>query len=587
MNKDIENLIANKQFRDAKTIILEELKNNENDLELLKNLGLCQVNLEDYPNAQKTFAQIIEQKSDDATAYFYSAFLNEKLKNKELAIVHYQKVIELREHYIDAYKNLASLYIQEKMNEEADKLLQKLYEFTKKENTDCTIPFLYANTQVLLNNTDKAIELLQEALTLNDKHIQSLNTLGCLYMAQSKYDESFELYQKSLNIDDKNATTHFNIGTWYMIKQDFKKAKEHFALACKYQETVQHLAQLGLAQMKDLDFPNACATYQKLCTLLPVSLTFKFNYALCLYETKQYTQAISILLPIVQQNPKSAVMAHKLALCFRELGQIKNSALIFERILKLGKIPAEIYLDYANLLLLDNDTQHAEKILKKLLQINPKLAQAHKDLGVIYLLQRLFEEAKECFDKAIELAPQNPYIVFEYANYYQAISEFSEAEKYYEKANKLLPNQENICLMFGLNQIKLNKLEKAKEFLAQVLAINPQSLVALTNLAQISFANQNFELAKEYLTDAYTIEANTNVTNLLAMTYMELNDYHNAKVLLNRLNNEIPNNTNILTTLAKAEMLDNNPQMAKSYLEQAIAIFPELEEAQELLQKLS
>ena len=67
---------------------------------------------------------------------------------------------------------------------------------------------------------------------------------------------------------------------------------------------------------------------------------------------------------------------------------------------------------------------------------------------------------------------------------------------------------------------------------------------------------------------------------------MELNDYHNAKVLLNKLNQEIPNNTTILTTLAKAEILDNNPEMAKGYLQQALAIFPEHEEAKELLSNL-
>ena len=67
--------------------------------------------------------------------------------------------------------------------------------------------------------------------------------------------------------------------------------------------------------------------------------------------------------------------------------------------------------------------------------------------------------------------------------------------------------------MFGLNQIKLNKLERAKEFLAQVLAINPQSQVALTNLAQISFANQDFELAKEYVDTHLNMKAPLIIVN--------------------------------------------------------------------------
>ena len=42
----------------------------------------------------------------------------------------------------------------------------------------------------------------------------------------------------------------------------------------------------------------------------------------------------------------------------------------------------------------------------------------------------------------------------------------------------------------------------------------------------------------------------------------------------------------ILTTLAKAEMLDDNADMAKNYLEQVLAIFPESIEAQELMSGL-
>ena len=68
--------------------------------------------------------------------------------------------------------------------------------------------------------------------------------------------------------------------------------------------------------------------------------------------------AISLLLPVVQQNPKSAVMAHRLALCFQALGQLRNASAIYERILKLGKIPHEIYFDYVRLLILDKDFQN-------------------------------------------------------------------------------------------------------------------------------------------------------------------------------------------------------------------------------------
>ena len=164
-----------------------------------------------------------------------------------------------------------------------------------------------------------------------------------------------------------------------------------------------------------------------------------------------------------------------------------------------------------------------------------------------------------------------------WADYAEAKTEFSKA---IDKGSVSAMN--NLANVYST----LKRYDAASAQYQKVLKINPKSHVALYNISQIAYTGKNFELAKEYLTDAYAINADIETTNLLALTYMELNDYHNAKVLLNKLNNEIPNNTGILTTLAKAEMLDNNADMAKNYLEQVLAIFPESIEAQELMSGL-
>ena len=584
---EIEDLIANKDFSTAKNIIEERLKNNENDINLLKNLGLCLVNLEDKKNALAVFLKILDLNQDDATSYFYAASLYKEMSDTDKAIEYYKKVIELRENYLDAYKNLASIYISKKRVKEADDIIAKAYSILDKDSEDYLIPYLYANTQILMQNTDNAEKLLQEALNINPKHVQSLNTLGCLLMSKNDFDKALEYYQKSLEIEPDNPVTHYNLATFYLVKQDFNKAKKHFKITYNAMPTKQHLSQLALAQFKDNDFNAAAISYQKLCTKNPHSLTFRYNYAVCLYQQKSYKQAISLLLPIAQQNPKSAKIAHQLALCFEAIGQIRNAALIYEKIIKIGKIPPEIYLDYANLLIIDNDNQKAESVLKKLIQINPNHALAHKDLGVLYLIERLFSEAQEEFETAFKLEPENPTIIFEYANYFQAISEFTKADELYSKAVKLMPHNPNILLMYGLNRMKVNDFEQAKLYLQRVLAYQPKNHTALFNLGQICYIEKNFETAKEFLTDAYLINNDIETTNLYALTYMELNDIHNAKILFNRLNHEIPNNPAILTKLAKAEILDNNPEMAKKYLEQAVAIFPEMEEANEILKNLT
>ena len=57
----------------------------KNDVEVLKNLGLCQINLGEFDSAKNTFEKVVKLKDNDATSWFYLANSAEKTTDIALA----------------------------------------------------------------------------------------------------------------------------------------------------------------------------------------------------------------------------------------------------------------------------------------------------------------------------------------------------------------------------------------------------------------------------------------------------------------------------------------------------------------------
>ena len=75
------NLISEKDFENAKPILQELLKNGENDLEIQKNLGLVNVNLNLMDEARENFENVIAQNPEDATSHYYLGIIYDAKNN--------------------------------------------------------------------------------------------------------------------------------------------------------------------------------------------------------------------------------------------------------------------------------------------------------------------------------------------------------------------------------------------------------------------------------------------------------------------------------------------------------------------------
>ncbi len=319
----------------------------------------------------------------------------------------------------------------------------------------------------------------------------------------------------------------------------------------------------------------------------PEKENYKFNLISCYEAMGEIQTAISMLEKIVYLNQKFILPAQKLASLYIKTNQLSKAKEIYDNILLKNKPSAETLHQYAILSSSLCDTDTAEKILKKVIKMNPNIAKAHKDLGIIFLNKRLFDYAEDEFKTAMKLMPNDFEIIFEYGNFLYSVSKNTEAERYYREALDLEPENVLALTFMALNKLILNQLDAAKDYIMKALKINPNHEYIQFCAGRILFARKEFDEAKHYLIHAVEQNPDIETQNTLALTYYELGEYASAINIFKNLLAKKKDNISLLMSLARCyEGLKDNDK-ALEYLDKVVTIFPEDEEAHEMIRRIS
>ena len=199
----------------------------------------------------------------------------------------------------------------------------------------------------------------------------------------------------------------------------------------------------------------------------------------------------------------------------------------------------------------------------------------------------MFDYAKDEFEQAYQCDPNNYSVVLEYANYLHSTSDFKKADEFYQKAVELDPENPNGLAFSALNKTHLEQIKEAKEQINKAMEKCSDSAFLLFIAGRIYYLDKDYDCAKMYLVKAFELEKLPDVQNLLGLCYMELGNYEQAKSIFNNLLEKAPMNVNVLLNLAHCcDKLGQNDE-ALQFAEKITDTFPECEEAQELIRKLS
>ncbi len=581
--EEINDLISADKFDDAKAAIIEIINNEPNNFEYKKLLGLCNINLNRYLEAKVNFEDVVKYNPEDATSWYYLGSCYDELEDYSASEAAFKKVLELRPDYAEGYKSLAMVYMKQN---KFPKLLECAQKGAEIEPEEYIFPYLTGTAYMAQKEFDNAILFLQQARRFSNNNPQVINSLGTCYLTMGHNDKALEVYLEALNVNPEDALANYNVGSVYQILNQHEKACEYFEKACTIEESESFLVAWALSLMKIPKPDEAIEIYKKLALAHPEKTNYRYNMVLCYEAKRDFETAIKLLEGIVMVNPQFIMPAQKLAALYIETGELRKAKDIYDKIILKNKVNAEVFYQYAILSTQLCDTDTAEKILKKVIKMNPNAAKAHKDLGVIYLGKRLFDWAEDEFNTAISLAPNDLDIVFEYANYLYSIADYQKADEYYKKAMNIDAN--SIVKTFtALNKLALNDLEAAKTLILDALHTAGDHEYILFVAGRVFFALKDYDCAKNYLIKALELKVNDDTMNLLGLTYFELGEYESANNIFLNLLNKNPKNTILLLNSAKCYEKLNSQDDALAQAEKLLDIFPDCEDALELIRRVS
>ncbi len=583
---DAQDLINNDDFVKARELLKQLIEQDKKNIDAYKNLGLCEVNLDNPPGAIEAFSSAVELDKTDATSLFYLAGCYNRTGEKELAVEKFEQVLKLRPDYLDVYKNLAMIYIEFGQIDDAIQILNKAKD-NPAISLDHSLYYILATSYMLKKDYQNAIKNLEFALEINPFHLPIMNSLSSCYMNVGDYKKALEILKEAYEIDDSNSLTAYNLGICHQVLKDYKQALFYFKISYQLEPSITMLSSLANCALKAGEYAFASTLYQNLVAAYPNNADYRFSYIETLEMTGQDSEALENINLLLALDEKNVVLTKKKGTLLRKLGKFNESVDVFNILLNRGKIDVEVYynlaFDYVEL----QDYDNAKEMFKKCIMLEPENPYAHKDLGVLYLKMNCYDWAVEEMIDAINLKDDVAEFHYSLGVAYMMLSNINDAKKSLLKAVELEPDEPDSLAYLGYIYIVEKDYEKAHEILKKALSISPDNFLAKTHIAKLYFLQRNYDVAKQFLLDVVEKVHDDETLNMLGVCYLENQEYEEAMGIFFNLSRKYSNNHMLLTNLAKCELKCGKKKEALEHIRQALFIYDDYKDALELLEEIS
>lgn len=579
-------LINNEDFIGAQKELKEILSTDCGNLEAIKNLALCEVNLDNPIEAIALFKKAIEIDENDATSYFYLANCLSRVGQKEEAIKNFERVLELRPNYLDAYKSLAMIYVEFNQLDSALELLEGVLENNEIEK-DYSIYYILATCNMLKKDNINAIKYLELALEMDGEHLSIMNSLSSCYMNIGEFEKAKNVLERAFALDENNVLTTYNLGILNQALENYPQALKYFQISYQLEPSTTMLSSLANCASKCGEYAMAAVMYKNLVMLYPNNTDYRYAYIEALEYTQQHKEALDNVNTLLSFDEKNVDLIKKKGALLRKLNFCEESIEVLTQLLNRGKIDVELYYNLAYNYVQIGDYDNAKEMFKKCIVLEPNNPYAHKDLGVLYLKMNCYEWAVDEMLEAIKLEDNVAEFYYSLGVSYLMLSNIEEAKKALLKAVELDSNDPDALAFLGYTYLLEHDYQKSSQTLQKALEIAPDNFLAKSHSAKYYFYMKKYEVAKEFLVDIIEQVQDDETVNMLGICHLELKEYDKALGLFFKLLKYYPKNHILLTNLARCEYETGKIEEAKEHVRQALLVFDDYQEALNLLEEIN
>ena len=187
------------KIKEAQKIYLKLVKKTEKKHNLFFLLATTYLQTEDYEKAINFFNKSIDIKSNFADAYNNRGIALYKLKMYHESIEDFNRAIELKDNYFDAHLNKG---ISLRNLKKYDEAIQSYQNCIKLKSHDAKIYNNLANVFVELGNYDKALKSFNKAIHLNKEYAEAYFGRGKLFSINKHPKLAIKDFENTIKIKD-------------------------------------------------------------------------------------------------------------------------------------------------------------------------------------------------------------------------------------------------------------------------------------------------------------------------------------------------------------------------------------------------
>jgi tetratricopeptide (TPR) repeat protein len=433
-----------------------------------------------------------------------------------------------------------------------------------------------------------AQKILAQESTNFDALFESANlslATGQAVAAVSQFEHLQALYERVPQVEYRLALAYLQNHSSAKAVGSLKKA---ISLDPDFDEAILLLADL---QIKEGNLTAAIAALTQLVAQRPQNAQAHLLLARAYLSDKNDDRALAVYHRMIELFPRNPQIPVLIGMVLAKQDQRADARKAFSRSLEISPdyLPASEQL--VDLDLLEANYAAAGDRARKLIQKNENSAGAWLLAGKVDLAQHDPNSAERSFLKAIELDSEQPTAYLLLAQLYLASNKKEQA---LEKLTALLAKSNDLdaLLQIGMLNNELQHYDAAREAYEKLLAVNPQSIPALNNLAclysqHFGQLDKSYELAKHARdldpADPYTADT-------LGWILFQKAAYSQALALLRESAGKLPGEPEIQFHLGMAFYMLGEEEEARVGLQHAASDaknFPAKEEARQRLSLLT
>jgi tetratricopeptide (TPR) repeat protein len=301
-------------------------------------------------------------------------------------------------------------------------------------------------------NPERAIELIEQALSIKSDYAEACNNLGIALKETGQLDAAIHSYRRALKLSPDLVDAHYNLG-------------------------------IAFKEQGKLD--NAISSYQAAIQAKPEYAEAHNNLGIVFKQRGQLNGAIACYEEAIRLKPDFAEAHNNLGVAFRAQGQYEMAVASYQRTISLKPDFFEAYNNLGNVLQELGRMDEALGVYVRVLGYEPNSYEAHNNLGAVFQDQGEFERAFACYQRALALNPNYAEAHNNLGNALRRQGKIEEAVASYRTAISLKPDVVALSNL-GNAYKELGDADAAIAISHQAWELDPEGFSGLTSAIRLA-----------------------------------------------------------------------------------------------------